>query len=278
MTDQENPLGTLVTLADGRQALRYVRHYRHPPQRVWSALVEPDALAAWFPARVEGERQEGAPLRFVFEGEEGPVLEGVVRVFDPPSLLEYTWAEDVLRFELTPTGAGGMHCRLVFTTTFGQRSHAARDASGWHMCLTNLGNQLSATPQGAVQAQFPALYEAYVSSLGLGDFPSFLRGASSDVLAELLPADHLEGKPFTDSSGRAVAMIRAPEETAIREHTLPDEGAYLYVVEGACTLQLGAHELLVSAGTEFHVPGGGKLRGKLSQGTRLIYGRALRTA
>lgn len=273
MPDHESPLGTLVQLADGRRALRYVRRYPHPPERVWKALVEHDGLSAWFPARIEGERRQGAALRFVFEGNEGPVLEGVMRVFEPPRVLEYTWDTDLLRFELKPE-AGGQHCELTFTTTFGQRSHAARDASGWHMCLTNLDKLLSASARKAVEEHFPSLYKAYVASLGLGEFPSFLQSPSPEGIAELLPAPGLQGQLFSSAAGPRLGLLRATEDTRIREHELPVEGAYLCVLEGTFTLHIGPNVLPLSAGMEFHVPGGGVVSGELTAGTRILYARS----
>jgi hypothetical protein len=58
-------LGTLDKV-DGRWRLRFTRHLRHPPAKVWRALTEPEHLGAWFPAAIEGERAAGARLRFAF--------------------------------------------------------------------------------------------------------------------------------------------------------------------------------------------------------------------
>src|SRR5438105_10315698 len=48
--------------AGDRWLLRFVRRLPHPPEKVWRALTEPEHVAAWFPADIEGERRSGAPL------------------------------------------------------------------------------------------------------------------------------------------------------------------------------------------------------------------------
>jgi uncharacterized protein YndB with AHSA1/START domain len=136
--------GILLTV-DGRSVLRFERRLRHPPDRVWPALCDPDELSHWFPARIEvdGELRRGAPLRFVFPGGEGPTLDGEVTHFDPPRILQYTWGDSVLRFELRPEGEGSV---LVFTHAFDPPAEAAKFAAGWHLCLDALGAQLDGAP------------------------------------------------------------------------------------------------------------------------------------
>ena len=99
---------------------------------MWRALTEPEHLAAWFPTDIEGERAAGAGLQFVFRDGEGPTMDGEMLAFDPPSLLEMRWGDELLRFELTADGDGTV---LAFTNTFEELGKAARDAAGWHARL-----------------------------------------------------------------------------------------------------------------------------------------------
>jgi uncharacterized protein YndB with AHSA1/START domain len=125
---------------DDRWQLRFVRRLPHPPGKVWRALTEPEHLEAWFPAEIRGERAAGATLRFAFPFEDAPIMEGEMVTYDPPSVLEFRWADDVLRFELAPDGDG---CILTFVNTFDELGKAARDAAGWHRCLDVLGYHLA---------------------------------------------------------------------------------------------------------------------------------------
>ena len=55
--------GTIETLDDGRYVLRYERQLRHPPEKVWEALTEPEQIEAWW-ARAQLELAEGGHARF----------------------------------------------------------------------------------------------------------------------------------------------------------------------------------------------------------------------
>lgn len=145
--------GTLHT-ADGRAMLRFERQLAHPAEKVWKALTEPGQIGRWFPANVTIDLKIGGVVTFDFgetevevpEGIELPEeigpMEGKVMELDPPRLLAYTWGNELLRWELRPDDSG---CRLVFTHTFDDRSGAARNAAGWHVCLDRLGALLGET-------------------------------------------------------------------------------------------------------------------------------------
>lgn len=121
-----------------RWRLRYTRTFPHPPEKVWRALTEPEHLAAWFPSSIQGERSEGAQLTFVFPNGEAPTMEGRMLAYDPPRLLEYTWGEDTLRFQLRVEGGRTV---LTFTDTIREGGKAARDGAGWHVSLDALERQ-----------------------------------------------------------------------------------------------------------------------------------------
>jgi uncharacterized protein YndB with AHSA1/START domain len=147
---------------DGRFELRFERTLAHPPERVWAALTSGDDLAHWFPATIHGDWRPGAPLRFVFEHGEGPTLGGEVRAVDPPRLLEFTWNDEVLRFELAPAGDGG--CRLRFVNRFDDGGKAARDGAGWHDCLDRLAARLDGHEPPTLD--WRRRYAVYVAAYG----------------------------------------------------------------------------------------------------------------
>ena len=178
---RDTAAGALEVRDDGKYVLRFERRLAHSPERVWRALTEPEELRQWFPTDIEGERRLGAKLRFVFRDdapkaadmpellEHDPVdLDGELTEFDPPRVLAYTWGDEHLRWELEPTADG---CRLAFAHTFDERSgiphpagvlrRAARDASGWEVCLDALEGTLKGS-QGEPGGQWKPLYERYV--------------------------------------------------------------------------------------------------------------------
>ena len=95
------------------------------------------------PCDIVGERRAGARIELPFwpdhvekYGLDAAPLHGEIRVWDPPSVFEWTWETDVLRWELTPED-GGTHLR--FTTWLADDPGGAADAAaGYHVCLANL--------------------------------------------------------------------------------------------------------------------------------------------
>jgi uncharacterized protein YndB with AHSA1/START domain len=128
----EDDYGVLEQV-DDRVSLRFIRRLRQPPLTVWRALTEPDDLAAWFPTTIDGDRRAGARLRFSHRDNAAPPFDGEMLAYEPTSLIELRWGEEILRFELEPDGAGGTV--LTFTDTFAEVGKAARDGAGWHACL-----------------------------------------------------------------------------------------------------------------------------------------------
>ena len=166
--------GTLLTV-DGGPALRFERRYRHSMERVWRAISDPDEMARWFPSNVEGDRAAGAELIFVDESQraaareageptrdDGPTFRGRVVAYEPPKVFAFTWGGELLRFELMPDGADTV---LVFTQLLSHQSVAARNGSGWHMCLGALDRLLGGATADGV-ASWTDVYDDYVRRIG----------------------------------------------------------------------------------------------------------------
>lgn len=121
----------------------FERDFAHPREKVWRALTESDHLRHWFPCDIIGPRETGAALTLPFWPAHverysiaEPVLDGEIRVWDPPSVFEWTWSTDVLRWELDETDIG---THLTFTTRIGPDDQgAANTAAGYHVCIATL--------------------------------------------------------------------------------------------------------------------------------------------
>jgi uncharacterized protein YndB with AHSA1/START domain len=152
--------GTYETI-DGRPAVRFERRYDHPVEAVWRAVTEPGELAHWFPARVSvDELRAGAAMRFDFG--EGMVMDGAVVELDEPRVFAFRWGSEHLRFELEPVDSGAA-TRLRFTHVLDEADTAARNASGWHVCLERLGDAAASAPGSSPTPEWRALYDAYVA-------------------------------------------------------------------------------------------------------------------
>ncbi|GIO61708.1 SRPBCC family protein [Paenibacillus cineris] len=111
--------------------VRFVRHLKHPVEKVWAALTENDQLKQWFAElRVEDLREGGV---ISFDMQDGTYEKFEILELKPLSVLEYTWAKDRVRFELYPEPQG---CRLVLIETIVRvTDHTPKDVAGWDVCL-----------------------------------------------------------------------------------------------------------------------------------------------
>jgi uncharacterized protein YndB with AHSA1/START domain len=155
--------GTLEQ-AGNRHRLRFTRTLRHPPEKVWRALTEDRELAAWFPTTIEGDLTAGAALQFNHRHRDLPTMHGQMLACEPPSLLEFNWGGDVLRFELRAEGDGTV---LTLTDTLEELGKAARDGAGWHACLDTLAFHLDGRqPPWSSEARWSAVHDGYVEAFG----------------------------------------------------------------------------------------------------------------
>lgn len=165
------PLGRI--LPGDPPPLEFVRTFAHPIDKVWRAVTEREHLRSWMPCDIVGERRQGAQLQLPFwpevldkHGFDDPGLAGVIRVWDPPKVFEWSWDTDIVRFELD---ADGDHTVLTLTTWLsGKDAGTAQTAAGYHVCLDHLARVLDTGSAPPVIATDPssleARYDAIVAS------------------------------------------------------------------------------------------------------------------
>jgi len=163
MTEAQD-YGTLER-GDGTVTIRFSRQFAHPPQKVWRALTGAEHLDAWFPTTIDGEFTAGAPLTFRFTKLSIPAMSGRMIACEPPKLLEFTWDDETLRFELDARESGTL---LDFSATLAEIGKAARDAAGWHVCLEQLadsieGRSAEPAPEGE---RWREIHPRYVAAFG----------------------------------------------------------------------------------------------------------------
>ena len=139
-----------VEKADGRFTLVFVRELEHSPEKVWRALTAPNELREWAPFDADRDLGKTGPATLAMAGGPEPVLSpSNVSAVDPPRLLEYTWENDVLRWELAPSGAG---TRLTLRHTLADRTFVPKIAAGWQICLDVAERALDGAPIGRIVA------------------------------------------------------------------------------------------------------------------------------
>ncbi len=151
--------------------LVFIREFRQPPVTVWEALTDPAELDQWAPfVPARNLDATGATVLTMVDGEIREDTPAVVRVAEAPRLLEYSWGQDLLRWELEPAGEG---TRLTLRHTLVEPTDTASVATGWHVCIVVLQRLLDGDPHGVIRGHeaeqygFESLREAYGKILGL---------------------------------------------------------------------------------------------------------------
>jgi uncharacterized protein YndB with AHSA1/START domain len=132
-------------------ALRLHRRLPYPPDRIWLALTDPGALAAWFwPAHfgttVDVDLRVGGRFRIAGPNA-GIAVGGEYVTVEAPHRLVFTWrwdgdpTETLVTLELTADGAA---TDLVVTHEgFADDTDRANHATGWSDCLDRLPGWLA---------------------------------------------------------------------------------------------------------------------------------------
>jgi uncharacterized protein YndB with AHSA1/START domain len=129
------PLGTVTQEQDGTFTLRYERHFPHPIARVWQAISDPTQVALWIgelrkPFAADGKYE-------LFFPHADSTSEGTVRLFNPQTLLEYTWDHvtvppSIVRWELSEKGQSATQLVLIHRQL---RKSVTGYGGGWHKHL-----------------------------------------------------------------------------------------------------------------------------------------------
>jgi uncharacterized protein YndB with AHSA1/START domain len=133
---------------DGEKwTLVLVRELRHPPAMVWQALTDPAELSEWAPFDADRNLGVVGPVKLSVVGTPSPVVsETNVKRAEAPRLLEYSWGDSDLRWELEPLGAG---TRLTLWHNINRR-FISMGAAGWHICFDVLDRLLVGQPIGRI--------------------------------------------------------------------------------------------------------------------------------
>jgi uncharacterized protein YndB with AHSA1/START domain len=157
-----------VSVDGSAAAVRFERWYAAPAAELWSVLSDPERMARWLGAEVYIEAWMGGAVALRWPG--GEQMDGVITVFEPDRVLEYTWrestlgVESVVRFELRPQGSGTV---LVLEHTGVPAGQAAGFGAGWHGHLDALAATLAGQDMDP-HARYRQLAPEYARRAGTG--------------------------------------------------------------------------------------------------------------
>ncbi|GIO05017.1 hypothetical protein J31TS6_10450 [Brevibacillus reuszeri] len=140
---------------------RFERQLKHSVESVWAYLTENEKLATWFSELSVDDLREGGSIKF--DMQDGTFEEMKITALQTYSVLEYTWGEDLVRFELYPEAEG---CLLVLKEYITKlTSHTPRDLAGWHVCLDVIAALLDEREIPSRQEEWKKWYEQYVKAV-----------------------------------------------------------------------------------------------------------------
>ena len=164
------PLAAVDCQSSGdRWTLVFVRDLRHPPEKVWAALTDPAQLGRWSPFTTDRNLGTVGEATLTMIGSDTSMAApAVVSRAEPPTLLEYTWGTDLLRWDLAAVGSG---TRLTLRHTVEDREFVPKVAAGWHLCLVVAEHLLDRDPidpirgEDAMNYGWKELNDAYAEKL-----------------------------------------------------------------------------------------------------------------
>ena len=132
---------------------------RHPPEKVWQALTDPEHLKEWAPFEADGNLGTvGATAKLSTVGAPASaVAETTVTQADAPKLLVYKWGHFDMRWELEASARG---TRLTLWTNI-PRTYIAMGAAGWQICFDVLDRLLEGEPIGRLTGPEAMKFEGW---------------------------------------------------------------------------------------------------------------------
>jgi uncharacterized protein YndB with AHSA1/START domain len=149
MTDTYMPgaaTGARVEKQADQWTLVVTRDIAHAPAKVWKALTDPAQLREWAPFDPDRDLGSEGPAKLTTVGAPSPQVSDIrVKRAEAPRLLEYTWGDQDLRWELEPLGKDRTRLTLWHNI---DRRFVSMGAAGWHICLDVLERLVAGTPIG----------------------------------------------------------------------------------------------------------------------------------
>ncbi len=124
-----------------------VRDLKHPPLKVWTAITDPVHLREWAPFDADRKLDTTGAVKLTTVGAPTPMVsETQVKRADAPKLLEFSWGDQNLRWELEAVEKG---TRLTLWHNI-NKGFISMGAAGWHICFDVLDHHLAGDPLGRI--------------------------------------------------------------------------------------------------------------------------------
>lgn len=140
---------------------QFERHLKHSIEDVWAYLTENDLLCKWFSELHVEELKKGGLIKF--DMGDGTFEEITILDLEHHAILEYTWGDDTVRFELQKEAGG---CQLILKESIKTLTkHTPKDLAGWHVCLDVIQALLDGKTIDSREEEWKKWYEQYVKNV-----------------------------------------------------------------------------------------------------------------
>ncbi|MDM5155047.1 SRPBCC family protein [Bacillus sp. DX1.1] len=141
----------------------YVAQYNRPlsnsVEKVWAALTENDKLARWMPNLQVEDLRKGGTIKFDMMDGSGTFIDIEILDCRLNSVLEFTWGNDRVRFELYRESDGCLLTLKEFINAI--NDHTPKDLAGWHICLDVLSALLDGCYMEFPKEEWERWYKKY---------------------------------------------------------------------------------------------------------------------
>ncbi|NIK78979.1 uncharacterized protein YndB with AHSA1/START domain [Paenibacillus castaneae] len=151
-------IASLQKTNDGYLA-QFDRTLQYSIESVWAALTENDKLAIWMPNLQVEQLRKGGVIKFDMKDGTGKYIDIEITDCQPNSVLEFTWGNDHVRFELTPKPEGSLLVLKEYISSI--NDHTSKDLAGWHICLDLLSALLDGHVMEFPKDEWQQWYEQY---------------------------------------------------------------------------------------------------------------------
>lgn len=150
-----------IQKVDSSYTATFDRRLNHSIESVWAMLTKNEELEKWFSELRVDELREGGFIKFAMG--DGTYEEMEILELKRYSILEFTWGEDIVRFELQKMQGG---CQLVLIEKITAITiHTPRDLAGWHVCLDVIEELLDGKTLCDRKAAWEKWYVKYVEAV-----------------------------------------------------------------------------------------------------------------
>ncbi|MFS0865043.1 SRPBCC family protein [Fredinandcohnia sp. 179-A 10B2 NHS] len=151
----------VIEKENNMHTITFERTIYHSVAEVWAMLTEKEKLNLWFDELKVEELREGG--RILFDMQDGTYEEMRITELKVPVVLEFTWGEDIVRFELYENQNG---CILkLIEKLHSITDHTPKDIAGWHVCLDVIEAILGGAKFPSRKESWEVLYAQYIDAL-----------------------------------------------------------------------------------------------------------------